>query len=399
MITASLTFFILFISCFIIVSAAYVGYSFFLRILRKRVAKKSGSSSNEIDNTKAQEPFVSIIIPTFNEAKVIQKKIENTIKAINGYEKNEIIVVDDGSTDDTFDKIKEINEKLEKKVKIIACFENKGKPFALNVAYKASQGDIIVVTDADILISKESIISLISNFLDPTIGAACGREVIENPNDNFATRLENYYKTFEHTSRMSEKLADLPIIPFSGGISAFRRELYTPLSTSTVGDDNEIAISIWKKGYRIIYEPGSHALEHSPCSLRNLYKQKKRRARAQFYLLWRHKNLIFNKEAGYFGRIKLPMLVLQYMVCPFLILLGLISLISFFLLSQNSFWMFSIIFMAFMAGIMFIMPSKQSVKEIPYIISGLCLYQSAMINAALETLLRKRLHWVKGERR
>ena len=386
-------FLVLFLACLMTLSFTYFGYQFYVKSCSRK-----GTLSIDPKKSKNTHRGISIVIPTYNEERVIAKKLENTLSLFDHQDLIEIIVADDGSTDGTLSIANELKRNCKKKIKLISHATHQGKPAVLNAACKSAKGEIIVITDADVFLAKESFISLTSNFSDPSVGAVCGREIILNPNDNFITRTEYNYRNFFHLRVHAEKATDFPPIPFHGGLMAFRKRLYTDLPVNIIGDDHEIAIRIWRSGYRVIYDPRSIFLEYATQSLAEIYEQKKRRAYGIIECILMNKDLLLNSRAGGFGMVRFPILALEFFICPFALFLGLTSLILFSLLTKNVIWLiFLIILITLMSAV--IRPTgKRSLKDIFYMIFGVFLFQTAIAHAVLDILFGiSKPNWKKIE--
>jgi len=369
--------------------AGYVFYLYAIRRSRKNCLPNYGKNQREVC------PYVSIIIPTHNEEKVIKKKLTNTLGLINHQNKMEIIVADDGSNDNTISIVKNLRKDWRNKIRIISSIEHRGKPSVLNAACKAAQGKIIVVSDADVFLTKESIYNITSNFSDLSIGAVCGKETIINPHNNVATKIECRYRNFFHSLRAVEKTTDFPPIPFHGGLMAFRKELYRDIPHDTIGDDHEIAIRIWRSGYKVIYDPNSIFLEYATGSLSELYEQKRRRARGVIQCIIRNKDILFDKKAGSFGSVRLPILASEFILCPFVFLLGISSLIVYSLLVPNTIWLLLLITSIVGTIVLTCSAGWRALKDIPYMIFGLLFFQVAMVHAVIDFLVGTSTGWKK----
>lgn len=385
-------FLVLFLVCFVPFSLTYAGYVIYLYATKR---SRKDYLSNYGNNQKKICQYVSIIIPTYNEEKVIKKKLINTLSLINQQNKMEIIVADDGSTDDTVNIVKNLGRKWRNKIKLVSCIEHRGKPSILNAACKAAQGKIIIVSDADVFLTKESVYNIISDFSDPSIGAVCGKETIINPHNNVATKIECRYRNFFHSLRAVEKTTNFPPIPFHGGLMAFRKELYRDIPHDTIGDDHEIAIRIWRSGYKVIYDPNSIFLEYATGSLSELYEQKRRRARGVIQCIIRNKDILFNKKAGSFGSVRFPILASEFILCPFVFLLGITSLIVYSLLVPNTIWLLLLITSIVGAIVLTCSAWWRALKDIPYMIFGLLFFQVAMVHAVIDFLVGTSTGWKK----
>jgi cellulose synthase/poly-beta-1,6-N-acetylglucosamine synthase-like glycosyltransferase len=387
---------VLFIISLLIILITYLGYPL-IQIFRTRI-KKDNSSPKNFRKQETTSPYISIVIPTYNEERVIQRKLENTVNLCNT-RNMEIIVVDDGSTDHTLDIAERYNQTLNSKIRIITSKKNKGKPTALNKACKAARGGIIVVTDADVFLSKDSITMLLSNFSNQNVGAVCGRETIANPNTNFVTRLESKYRNLFHFSRVIEKSSDFPPIPFHGGLMAFRKELYPELPSDTIGDDHEIALKIWRMGYNVIYDSRATFAEYATQSLREIYEQKRRRAQGIVQSILLNKDLLFNKKNGRSGKSRFPLLLSQFFISPFIFFIGGTSLVLYiFLVTEPTVWILlsSILLISIVLSSVICSFSKKWYWGIPLAFFGLLFFQIAIVHAILDTLLgNSNVHWKK----
>lgn len=180
------------------------------------------------------EPSFSLVVPTYNEESTIVQKLRNLME--QDYPKMEIILVDSASEDRTVQLIERFVKDNSMTVKLITEKERKGKASALNgVLKKHCSGTIIVITDADAIWEKDALRKLASNFSDPTIGAATGRQILLNANQNLTTKLEKVYRSIFEVLRIGESSLDSTPI-FNGPLMAFRSDLLnqflkTPLLT------------------------------------------------------------------------------------------------------------------------------------------------------------------------
>jgi cellulose synthase/poly-beta-1,6-N-acetylglucosamine synthase-like glycosyltransferase len=135
------------------------------------------------------QPFVSIIVPTYNEEKVIAKRIVNLVVLDYPKSQYEIIVVDSGSADKTTEIVEETikeHEKSEPKLRLIKENERKGKASAINLGKKHAKGDIVLITDANSIFDKDVLKEMMPHFKDPKVGAVGGRYCIANPENPLA---------------------------------------------------------------------------------------------------------------------------------------------------------------------------------------------------------------------
>lgn len=179
-------------------------------------------------------PGVSIIIPCFNEEEWIQKTILSCINQDYPVEKLEIIIVDDNSTDQSVDKIKEIVHKLyqegegfeiKNRLKYILMQENGGKRKALSEGVLKAKHDLVVFVDSDSFLDPFAIRNLVQPFKDPKMGGVTGRTDVANTYTNILTKIQSvrYYIAFR-VMKAAEGLFDT-VTCLSGPLSCYRKEL------------------------------------------------------------------------------------------------------------------------------------------------------------------------------
>jgi cellulose synthase/poly-beta-1,6-N-acetylglucosamine synthase-like glycosyltransferase len=199
------------------------------------------------------KPRVSIIVPTYNEAKLVRQKLDDI--ASQDYPKNlvEIIVVDSASTDGTLEVVKEwIADHRDVKAKLIEENARRGKAHALNRALEATLGDVVVITDVDSAWpSRNTLASALSWFSDPLVGAVTCLKI---PAVGGFVGVEKGYRDLYNVVRLCEsKKYSTPV--FHGELAAFRRDLLVQLGgfpTDIGADDSHTATLIALKGHKAI---------------------------------------------------------------------------------------------------------------------------------------------------
>lgn len=256
---------------------------------------------------------VSVVVPVYNEEATIQRKLEN-LKAQDYTGEVEYIVIDSGSKDKTLQIVKSWAKK-NPDIKILEQKERKGKASALNMAFPACTGDIVVMTDADALWEKTTLREAVSNFQDPSIGAVTGRQILLNPDQTSTTKIEKTYRNFYEVLRIGESVIDSTPI-FHGEISCYRRTLLEPVSVDSMADDSELAVKVRKKGYRSIYDDQAVFYEYAPPTVESRYTQKVRRGQGLIQLFLRERAMLFNRTYGRFGTLVFPAEVFMHVGSP-----------------------------------------------------------------------------------
>ncbi|PYS88734.1 MAG: polysaccharide deacetylase [Acidobacteria bacterium] len=250
------------------------------------------------------EPLVSVVVPAYNEAKVICRTIESLFAS--NYPKLEIIVVDDGSTDGTFQTaVEQFGGRSN-----ISIFTkpNSGKADALNVGWRLAKGDIIVALDADTLFSPETVSALAHRFADETIGAVAGNAKVGN-RVNLVTRWQalEYVTSQNFDRRAFASLNCITVVP--GAVGAWRRSLLEQIggfSSDTLAEDQDLTIEVRKLDYHIGYEENAVGYTEAPATLRDLAKQRFRWSFGTLQCMWKHRSAMLNPKYGTLGFIAMP---------------------------------------------------------------------------------------------
>jgi biofilm PGA synthesis N-glycosyltransferase PgaC len=228
----------------------YAGYPLLLlalgRVMHRDVKKQ------------AIHPFVSLLVPAYNEAQVIGRKIANSLALDYPPDRLEIVIASDGSTDQTV----AVAERFAApgRVRVLVFPENRGKIATLNASVPQLRGEIIVFSDAAAMIEPGALRLLIENFADPTVGAASGVYKIVKPDEVNIGSSEDFYWKYETFLKLQEsQLAST--LGGHGHLHAIRRSLYPYPPAGTINDDYVIPVSVLRKGYRAVYEPAAVVYE------------------------------------------------------------------------------------------------------------------------------------------
>ena len=246
-------------------------------------------------------PKISLIVPAYNEAKTIRNCVQS-LQVLN-YPNYDVTVVDDGSTDNTFEETSRCSG-----VKIIRQ-ENQGKPRALNNGIRSSTGDIIVTVDADTTIDKEALGKIAERFaLNKQLGAVAGNvKVNPEPKIMNAVQSAEYATGINLVRKGQSVLGCVMIVP--GPIAALKREAVGKVgyfSDDTFAEDFDITAKILKAGYRVEYEEKSLAYTDAPKNTEDLIKQRRRWYRGMTQVLDKHKDMYLNPKYGISGLLGIP---------------------------------------------------------------------------------------------
>lgn len=249
-------------------------------------------------------PWVSIVVPAYNEAKVIKKTIDSLLKT--DYPRFEIIVVDDGSKDRTYNILTE-NFFYEAKVRIISQ-ENQGKATALNHGFAVARGSIIVTLDADTIFKTNTVSLLTRHFVDQKIGAVAGNAKVGN-RLNILTKLQAIeYITAQSLDRWAfDTVNSITVAP--GAISAWRKNVVLAIGgfdQQTLAEDADLTIAVLKNGYKIKYDQEAVGYTEAPENLRVFLKQRFRWVFGTFQVGWKNRGIMFRPKYGTVGFFGIP---------------------------------------------------------------------------------------------
>jgi len=268
------------------------------------------------------EPLVSVIVPAYNEGKVVGNCVESILAS--EYPNFEVILIDDGSSDDTLATMKVFE--ADERVRVISK-PNGGKAAALNVGIDAARGEILFFVDADGIFTRSTIREMLNAFTSEKVGAVCGNDAPVNL-DRIQTQLA-CIQTHVGTGFVRRALAVIDCLPIvSGNIGAFRRSVVEktgPFLEGFIGEDLELTWRVHKLGYQVNFAPKAVVLAEVPSSLRGLWKQRVRWARGLLQTVRIHKNMMFNLHYGLFG-VYLPINVANMLLIPLVQLLVVILL-------------------------------------------------------------------------
>ncbi len=247
---------------------------------------------------------VTVLIPAFNEEKVIVTTIERILAS--DYLNLEILVIDDGSKDHTA-YIARSHFMREPRVGVISI-PNGGKANALNVGLTNAAGEIVVALDADTQFETTTISRLVRWFTDPTIGAVAGNAKVGN-RINMITRWQalEYIVAQNLERRALSALDTLTVVP--GAVGAWRRDVLRALGgfpVDTLAEDQDLTIAIQTKGYRVQFDPTAIAWTEAPATVRGLAKQRFRWAYGTLQCLWKYRRITFNPAYEELGLVALP---------------------------------------------------------------------------------------------
>jgi poly-beta-1,6-N-acetyl-D-glucosamine synthase len=262
----------------------------------------------------SENPFVSIVVPAYNEEKVIVNCI-NSILA-SDYSNYEIILVDDGSSDGTVSEMRRYE--MNPRIKMVTQ-PNASKAAALNMGMLLSKGEVLFFVDADGVFAKDTIREMLKGFSSESVGAVCGNDAPINL-DRLQTKLANLL-THVGTGFVRRALVTVDCLPIvSGNIGAFRRstlEKTGPFLEGFIGEDLELTWRVHKAGYKVAFRPHATVYVEVPSTIKGLWRQRVRWSRGLLKTACIHKDMFFNPRYGLFA-FYLPINLVSMVFIPLL---------------------------------------------------------------------------------
>jgi cellulose synthase/poly-beta-1,6-N-acetylglucosamine synthase-like glycosyltransferase len=288
----------------------YAGYPLLLRILPKEKDADTAYSCHSVI-----EPTISIIIPVYNEEKIIREKIENTLTLDYPKDKREILIVSDASSDRTPEVVKDFNTAG---AKLFELRERQGKASALNVGLQMAQNEIVVFSDASIILEQDALKKIVGKFNDPRIGCISGEDHITGGGE------EGAYGKYELALRNLENRVG-SIVGASGCFYAQRRALCEQFREGMAPDFFSVLETV-DKGYRAVTEPGARGVMKSVRDLQSEHARKVRTFLRGMTTLLHFKHLLNPFRYGTFSLQLISHKLMRWSTGIFLIILFLSNL-------------------------------------------------------------------------
>jgi len=295
------------------------------------LSRVMGSFFYNNDNNKWKdnnyEPTVSFVIPVKNEESVISKTIAKCYDVDYPKDKIEVIVINDGSTDNTLKEI-ENAKKIYAGLTVIDWKINKGKRYGMAEGFKNAKGEIVIQLDSDSYIERSSLKTLVRPFQDGEIAAVAAHSDPQNPNENLLTKMQAaYYFISFRVMKASESLFDR-VFCCSGCCSAYRKDLVLPILDKWVnetffskpvsfGDDRSLTNRLLKAGHKTIYLNNAQAYTIVPNNIRQFTKQQIRWKKSWFINAVFLSQFIFKKNKFVAITYFIPLIIVS-LLTPFI---------------------------------------------------------------------------------
>lgn len=257
---------------------------------------------------------MSIIIPAYNEEVTAVQTINSLLKTT--YPDFELIFVDDGSKDKTFEIIDQ-HFGNHPQVKVFRK-ANGGKASALNYGISKASADFVVCIDADTQLKDDAVTELMRYFYSDQIAAVAGTVKVGNAN-NIITKWQSIeYITAQNMDRRAfDLLNTITVVP--GAIGAFRKNVIVEIggfTIDTLAEDCDLTMRILKAGYRVKNCDTAIAYTEAPETVNMLLKQRFRWSFGVMQSFWKNRKTLLNKKYGYFGMVGMPNILIYQIILP-----------------------------------------------------------------------------------
>ncbi len=253
--------------------------------------------------TDEELPTVTVIVPAFNEGKLVYDTLMSIAASDFPAEKMQLLAIDDGSKDETWYWMQVAKKRLGDRVEILQQPQNKGKRHALYRGFKMGTGDVFVTIDSDSIVKPDTLRNLVSPFIvDENCGAVAGNvQVLNNEKAMLAKMLNvSFVMSFEFVRSAESMLGTVMCTP--GALAAYRKDAVfaclndwinqTFMGTpSDIGEDRAMTNMILKQGYKVLFQRNAHVLTNVPEKYKNLYKM---------FIRWGRSNVRENLVMGKF---------------------------------------------------------------------------------------------------
>ncbi len=257
----------LFWASFALLFYSFIGYGILLYILVK--VKNILRKQKPFD--AAFEPLVTLVVPCYNEAAVLDEKVQNCLELDYPKAKLQLVFITDGSTDDSVDVLRRHG-----RVTVLHSSRRGGKTAAENRAMQNINTPFVVFSDANTLLNGEAIKNIVRHFADEKVGCVAGEKRILSGDKDVASAAGEgaYWKYESFLKKLDSQLYSA--VGAAGELVAFRTSLYEAMPEDTILDDFIQSMYIAAKGYKIIYEPDAYAVETAAASIKEELKRKVR---------------------------------------------------------------------------------------------------------------------------
>jgi len=254
-----------------LVAYTYVGYGLLVYVLVKLRGPRHPEPS-----PPAVLPAVTLVVPAYNEAKLICGKLENTLQLAYPYDKLTVLFVTDGSNDGTVERLTEFPLPPGAAVQVLHTPERRGKLAAVERVMPLVASEFVVFSDANTLLNPEAVANLVKHYQDPTVGVVAGeKRVALHTGAGVQGVGEGLYWQYESTLKRLDA-ALYSTVGADGELFSIRTALYESAPADTIIEDFYLSLRIAMRRYRVAYAPDAYAVEGCSATVQEELKRKVR---------------------------------------------------------------------------------------------------------------------------
>ncbi len=258
----------------LILALVVFAYPFVLfPVLLKLAVRRPAEGSRSIGPAEPPDgwPELTLLLCALNEERVIGSKLENAVGLDYPPDRLRVVVVNDGSTDNT----RAIADRfVGRGIEVIHREQRRGKVANLNAVVPRLETPYVVLSDANVIYDRQSLKWLASRLVEPGVGGVSGKVILCETSEEFASAESGYYSVEWTLQELGSTLHSM--VGSDGAMYGFRRELFTVCPDDTLIEDFVVALGIVRQGWRMVMEPRALAWEEGPQSLAEEWKRKVR---------------------------------------------------------------------------------------------------------------------------
>lgn len=283
---------VIFWVCASLIFYTYILFPFILRL----VARNKGM---DWERYLPEDPLpkISVLIAAYNEEQVISKKIESVLNSRYPADRLEILAGSDHSSDATGTILQDLSA-ANPSIKPFISDSRLGKPEMINLLAGEAGGEILVITDANVMLEEHTLDALVSFFKDPEIGLVDSRMINTRLNRDGISYQEKYYISREVRIKYHESVIWGTMMGPFGGCYAVRKSLFRKIPPTFLVDDFFVNMSVLKQGYNCINNPEAIVSEDVSNKMWEEYRRKKRISAGNFQNLVAFASQLFSGKPG-----------------------------------------------------------------------------------------------------
>ena len=389
--------------------ATWVLFAFLVLLILRYIALLWFSYLNHLernDDEPTALPPITILVPAYNEGAVIQGSIRSLLQL--DYPRYEILVIDDGSKDDTTVKASVYAGEHGRATVRVITKPNGGKARALNTGIAQATSEFILCMDGDSALHPQTLRRAIRHFQDPAIGAVAGSvKVVNRTNLLSSLQALEYIEGLNMVRAAQGFFRLVNIIP--GPIGIFRKGALEKVGCydhDTFAEDCDLTLKLLLEGWQVNYEPGAIAYTEAPEKMLDLLKQRYRWTRGILQAIAKHKRRLVDPRGGFGVTFTLWYMIFEGIMWPSMNVFG--NVLFVFVAARYGtalplvLWWAQLTVLDLAAALYCVVVEEESLLLVPYAIFYRAFFaltiDVAKLFATFEELFKLRMDWGKLER-